>query len=104
MQYNTETKTITINQKKGSLYKHINNLPEDAEILIIECLTLNKGETLNNLPTTLKEINIKDLWAVSRGTVKNGMILCHNTSIKDFIKSVFPKIPCGCKIYYEDDE
>jgi len=84
---------------------NINNLPSDIEILNIDGLYLYDGELFDNLPVCLKEINIKELWAVSRGTVKNGMILCHkNTTIKDFIKSVFPKIPYGCKIYYEDDE
>jgi hypothetical protein len=142
MQYNTETKTITINhsfsfldKNKSEFTAELNNMPEDAEILNIdkiridffiklgnvyterfmsedaevlniEQISLTNG-SINNLPPTLKEINIKydDFW-YRKDNDNNSFIVPLSffgaKERKELLKKIFPKRPYGCKIYLID--
>ena len=112
MQYNPETKTITIN-RNTNLYnetiEYLNNMPEDAEILNIDSVRLN-NTSINNLPSTLKEINIKisEFWWDKNNYNNNTKYLILPLSyfspkeIKEELKLIFPKRPYGCKIYLID--
>jgi hypothetical protein len=88
-----------------SSYEHLNNIPYDTDILEIEYLILKKGEKFDNLPAGLREINITALWSI--WYYGYGCHLVHGESafedemtLKKWIKSIFPNIPFGCKIYY----
>jgi hypothetical protein len=92
--------TFTINHHSTPFpYEHINNIPYDTEILEIERLFLGDGEKFDNLPTTLKEININNIFI---NLSESPFPLDEEYTLKKWIKFIFPKIPFGCKIsYYE---
>jgi hypothetical protein len=127
MEYNKKNKTITIKQKRIKFghydnfilkdyvfdIKGLNNMPEDAEILNIEFLVI-KNVIFDNLPPTLKEINIKYMWIPNykivsyiQEIIKNFVFNVHffdNKTLKTNLKKIFPKRPYGCKIYLFDSK
>jgi hypothetical protein len=114
MQYNTVTKTITINQSfnlsdkiKSEYTAELNNMPEDAEILNIDNIKLCGA--INNLPSTLREINIKcNKFYYSHNLAREGEGLVFPLScgkpeeIKELLKKIFSKRPYLCKFYLID--
>ena len=51
--------TFIINHTSAIMYQDLNNIPHNTEILEIEYLILGAEQKFENLPITLKEINIK---------------------------------------------
>jgi hypothetical protein len=89
-----------------SSYEHLNNIPYDTDIIEIKYLVLKKGEKFDNLPAGIREINITALWSNgSKGRLAYGDWAYEDgMTLKKWIKSIFPNIPFGCKIYYYNQE